>query len=259
MKQTELIRQVSLKIVVLMAAWGFAGAAHGGVDYTFSSSSSQTIPDNDPSGVAYGINFTTAGLHISDVSVTFTTTGGRNGDLYAYLSHDTSGTLILLNRVGVANGTSGSTLYNYGYSWGGFNNITLSDSASGLGNIHNYGGSTLSSLPPDNGTYKADGQTASFSPPTGFSAGGGSATFANTFGGSDPYGNWTLFFADLSGGSVSTLTGWSLDITAVPEPVNVALGVFAGVLVAFALVRSRRVRNQAHRWWVAIVQWIDAV
>jgi subtilisin-like proprotein convertase family protein len=239
MKQTELIHQVSLKIVALAAAWGFACAAHGGL-YTFSGSPSQTIPDNDPSGVAYGINFGTAGLQITDVSVRFTTTGGRNGELYAYLSHDTSGTLILLNRVGVANGTSGSTLFNYGYSGGGFNNITLSDSVSGLGNIHNCGGSTLNSQPTASAAYKADGQTANpFNAPTGFSAGGGSATFANTFGGSDPYGNWTLFFADLSGGSVSTLNGWSLAITAVPEPVNLALGLFGVLSAAVTAVRWR--------------------
>jgi len=223
MEHTERIHQVSLKIAALAAVWGFACAAHGGL-YPFSSGSlSQAILDNDRSGVAYGVNFTTAGLHITDVSVTFTITGGWNGDLYAYLSHDTSGTLILLTRVGVGNGTSGSTLYNYGYSGGGFNNITLSDS--GSGNIHNYGGSTLNIQPTAGATYNADG--------------GGSATFGSTFGGQDPSGNWTLFFADLSGGSVSTLTGWSLDITAVPEPVNVALGVFGVLFVGVTAARWR--------------------
>jgi subtilisin-like proprotein convertase family protein len=51
------------------------------------------------------------------------------------------------------------------------------------------------------------------------------ATFNNT----DPNGAWTLFFADLSSGDTSTLTGFSVGITAVPEPVNVALGIFLGL------------------------------
>jgi len=35
----------------------------------------------------------------------------------------------------------------------------------------------------------------------------------------------------------ATLNGWSLDITAVPEPVNVALVVFAVVLVSAGGIR----------------------
>jgi hypothetical protein len=35
----------------------------------------------------------------------------------------------------------------------------------------------------------------------------------------------------------TTLNGWSLDITAVPEPVNVALGIFAGLAGVVGLAR----------------------
>jgi hypothetical protein len=69
-----------------------------------------------------------------------------------------------------------------------------------------------------------------------------------------------LFFADVSaGGGTSTLNGWSLDITAVPEPVNVALCIFAGVFLVVIVARSRPLRNQVQRWRVAVVQWINAV
>ena len=111
MKQTGMIPQVTSKLVALAAAWGLASAARGGVYTSFSGTPSQAIPDNNPAGVAYGFNFGNPGLTaIESVIVTFTISGGRNGDLYACLSRGTD-TLVLLNRVGVANGTSGSTLY----------------------------------------------------------------------------------------------------------------------------------------------------
>lgn len=48
---------------------------------------------------------------------------------------------------------------------------------------------------------------------------------------------WTLFFADGVNGDQTTLNGWSLDITAVPEPVNVVMGIFGVVLVGTGAVR----------------------
>jgi len=54
-----------------------------------------------------------------------------------------------------------------------------------------------------------------------------------------------LFFADVSGGGGnSTIASWSLDIiTAVPEPINVALRFFAGLFLVGSLCRSERVRK----------------
>ncbi len=97
------------------------------------------------------------------------------------------------------------------------------------------------------------------SAPTSYNASGGSDTFNSKFGGDDPSGTWTLFFADVSSGGNATLDSWSLGITAVPEPVNVALGIFGGVFAAVILARTRRVRDRMHQWRVAVVQWIDAV
>src|ERR1035441_7780593 len=74
--------------------------AGGGGVYTASASSlGQVIPDNNPSGVAYGLSFAATGLQISDIKVTLDISGGWNGDLYAYLSHGSSYS-VLLNRVG---------------------------------------------------------------------------------------------------------------------------------------------------------------
>ena len=66
-----------------------------------------------------------------------------------------------------------------------------------------------------------------------------------SFNGSNPNREWTLFFADMAGGNVSTLNGWSLDITAVPEPVNMALVIFAVGLIGVSVVRGYRNSRKA--------------
>ena len=52
-----------------------------------------------------------------------------------------------------------------------------------------------------------------------------------------------LLLASGGNSSPSTLVNWSLDITAVPEPVNVALGIFAGVFVVGGLCRTQWART----------------
>ena len=81
--------------------------------------------------------------------------------------------------------------------------------------------------------------------------------------GQDPNQVWHLFLEDTAGPggtgiSGNTLTGWSLDITAVPEPVNVALGIFAGVFVVGGLSRTERARNLFGRCRVGVNHWLDA-
>lgn len=51
-------------------------------------------------------------------------------------------------------------------------------------------------------------------------------------------GDWTLFFVDQGAGDQSTINGFELSLTAVPEPVNAALGVFGGIMV-LAIVGRR--------------------
>jgi hypothetical protein len=175
------------------------------------------------------------GLTIGDVNITLTLSGGYNGDLYAYLSHD--GVLLpLLNRVG--SGTGSEPTYYFGYADAGFNAVSLSDC--GTVNIHNYGGGGVPS-----GNYSPDS---------------GGLTFAGTFAGANPNGHWTLFLSDLSaGGGQSQLASWSLEITAVPEPANVALGIFGAGSLVVMIAKSRRVRKWVQGRRHAIVEWIDAV
>ena len=205
MKYLFFTNQSAASLTVLTLIAGATMTAHGSIsftdngggDYTATSSSSQVIPDNDPSGVAYDLNFGASGLAVANVTVTFTITGGQNGDLYAYLSNPNGSVLYLLDRPGVSSGNS------FGNSTAGMS-VTLSDS--GVSDIHSYNG---------DGTYRADGETTSplDSTPSDFNA-NGTATFSSQFGGITPTGDWTLFFADVSGGSVSTLTGFNVDITA---------------------------------------------
>jgi hypothetical protein len=65
--------------------------------------------------------------------------------------------------------------------------------------------------------------------PTTYSISFADPAFQSTFGDLDPNGSWTLYFADLSSGDQTTLNGWSLNITAVPEPVESALVGFAAL------------------------------
>lgn len=101
-------------VLAAFLLWNAGGPARGAFSFTdhgggsFSAGASglgQVIPDNNPSGVAYALQFTQTGWRITDLTVTFTITGGWNGDLYAYLSH-LGGVAVLLNRVGRGRGQS---------------------------------------------------------------------------------------------------------------------------------------------------------
>jgi hypothetical protein len=80
------------------------------------------------------------------------------------------------------------------------------------------------------------------------------------FNGLNPNNTWGLLLWDNSSSGINNgLVSWSLGVTAVPEPVPVALGVFAGVFLVVIVARSRPVRNRVQRWRVAAVRWVDAV
>jgi hypothetical protein len=197
--------------------------------YTYDSGfvNGTSIPDgnanpwSDTRTVAVG----ESGLLISEVRVRLNLSGGYNGDLYGYLSYN--GVLVpLMNRVGVGSSDP------FGYGDGGLN-VTFQDGAAN--NIHFYqsvGGYSITggaSWQPDGRTVDPiAGVPADFDLP-------GTVTLGN-FSAMDPNGDWTLVFADVVGGGGSpTVASWGLDIEAVPEPVNVALGVFgAGALLAWA-------------------------
>jgi hypothetical protein len=162
----------------------------------------QTIVDGNPAGVWNSISVSGLNWSLSTITVTLNVSGGNNSGLYAYLTYN--GTLaVLLNRPGVTSATP------FGDTSAGLNQ-TLTGTAL-------YSGvSPLSS-------------SASFTTP------GSSTSLSDLYGGMNPNGTWTLFFADVSaGGGNATLNGWSLDVTAVPEPTNVALATFAAMLLALA-------------------------
>jgi hypothetical protein len=56
------------------------------------------------------------------------------------------------------------------------------------------------------------------------------------FDNADPNGIWTLFVADVSAGGMSTLQGWGLSITLIPEPHS---GVMIAGALAAQLIRRR--------------------
>jgi subtilisin-like proprotein convertase family protein len=200
------------------AALMLAGmAARAGITYA---GFPATIPDGNPVGISSTATASGLGSVINSVTLTLDVSGGNNGDLYAYLSY--GGQLVtLLNRPGVSGGNP------VGYTDAGLN-VTLAD-----GN-------------PDINTYGSSSYTTSGGQVTGtYSAAGGSVAFGSAYDGLNPNGTWTLFIADMSGGDPnnSQLVSWNLNITAVPEPVGMALAMFAGL---------------AGLWWCLGVCWKKA-
>jgi subtilisin-like proprotein convertase family protein len=175
------------------------------------------IPDGNPTGVASTVNVSGYGSSISGLTVSLNFTGGNNGDLYAYLSYD--GHLVnLLDQPGVASDNP------VGYTGAGLD-VTLSDGS--YNNINTYSEPSGTQV---TGTYNAAG---------------GSAAFGNAYNGVNPNGTWTLFVSDMSGGDAgdSQLVSWDVNITAVPEPINVALTAFAAIFAGVGLWRFRRSRR----------------
>jgi hypothetical protein len=178
-----------------------------GVNATFANGG--VVPDDSEAGSPWTDTRTLTGLSgtIQDVSVNLHLTGGWNGDLYAYVVHG-SGFTVLLNLVG----TPGAE---FGYSDPGMQ-VKLTDSA--VTSIHNYGGAGIPT-----GNWKPDD--------------------ANGFGlfmGLDPNGAWSLYIEDMSGGSMTTVTSWGLDlnIVAVPEVETWVAAALAGLFGAFWLNRQ---------------------
>lgn len=205
--------------------------AFGQVTLTDSWTGTQPIPDNDPSGVVYNFSLNDAATVIQNVAVTLNLSGGYNGDLYAYLTHG-SGFSVLLNRVGV------SAANPDGYGDSGF---SASFSGSALNDVHNYQSISPGSVVGGQltGTWAADGRNIDpASAGTTFDTAPRSALL-DSFNGIDPNGGWTLFIADRSSGLTSTLTGYSVAVTAVPEPAETAL-VMGAILGLAAIVLKRR-------------------
>jgi len=166
---------------------------------------SLSIPDGTPVGVMSSLNVTSTIDHITNVQVTLNISGGYNGDLYAYLVHD-SGFAVLLDRPGR------SVALPYGYSDGGLN-VTLADGAAN-GDIHRYRNVTIPSGPLT-GLWAPDGRATSPFVALDTDA---RTTALSVFNGLNPNGEWTLFVADMDSGYLNTLVSWGLEIQGTQTP-----------------------------------------
>lgn len=199
---------------------------------TFSFGVSHAVPDNDVSGFSDTRVVSSAITNISSLIVTLNISGGYNGDLYCYLSHD-GGLAVLLNRVGR---TSSSP---FGYGDSGFQ-VRLDDNAPN-GDIHAYGsGLSLASGSPLTGTWQVDGRNTS--PALVLDTSPRNAeSLLSQFQQHDASGSWTLFVADLSPGAISMVDSWGLEVVAVPEPSMLFLLLSGGFLIVFSKAKRRAI------------------
>lgn len=204
-------------LIALLLCGGVSSAS---TVITHSWNVSSTVPDNSSTGWSDTRTITSNAGGITDVQVHLKIAGGFNGDLYAYLAHD-SGFAILLNRPGrTAANPDGS--FTTGVD-------AVFSSAAGM-DAHLASGFT--------GTFQPDGRNVSPSTVTDASP---RTAFLTNFNGSDASGDWTLFIADLSPMFQSNVLEWGITITAeavaVPEP-----GPLAGVacMLLLALLKRRR-------------------
>ena len=201
--------------LLLTAAWAEASLSQTWAVSPTGSQSQLVNPDGTassgvipigPAGAAFTGDFTqaTAGAPtIGSVTVDLNVTGGVASGFYAYLVAPNGTVVLLLNHPGT--GLFGNPTIGL--------NVLLED-AGGAGIVN---GSDLNPAGSP-GAFTAAGTLAQFD--------GGAAN-----------GDWTLFFADtVSGGAggTPTLNSWTLNITAVPEPVLTALVTFAAMLLALA-------------------------
>ena len=174
------------------------------------------MPDGAPVGMISTLNVSTPIDHITDVNVTLNISGSYNGDLYAYLVHD-SGFAMLLNRPGR------SLASVYGYSDDGLN-VTLDDQAAN-GDIHLYQNVTIPSGALT-GRWAPDGRASSPYLVLDIDA---REELLSVFNGLNPNGAWTLFVADVSSGDLNTLVSWGLEIEGTHTPPTITCPAAVGV------------------------------
>ena len=164
------------------------------------------VPDNSSLGRSSTIFLNSAIANISDVNVTLTLSNGWNGDLFAYVVHD-SGYAVLLNRVG-------ATYVNpLGYSDHGLN-VTFDDQAAN-GDVHVYRytlfGTDVTPLSgPLTNSWAPDGRATD---PAYVLDTDPRTELLSSFNGLNAYGNWTLYVMDAEPGDESKLLSWGLDVT----------------------------------------------
>jgi subtilisin-like proprotein convertase family protein len=201
------------------------------------------IPDNDPDGLQSSQVLNNLTAPIEHVSVTINISGGLNGDLYAFLSHNNT-MAVLLNRVGR---TSASET---GYPDAGFGpdpaqmSFTFDDQASHDVHYYRTFPYALNGSGQLTGRWQPDGRAIDPESARWMFDTAPRSNMLNLLNGMDGNGLWTLFVADLSPLGESTLVSWGLDITIVPEPASANL---LGCALAGGLFwrLNRRARSKA--------------
>jgi subtilisin-like proprotein convertase family protein len=231
-------------VVGLLLALGLS--AQGAVYNSGTISLNNTVlPDGDSNGALFehAVSSFGSGYTITDVNVGIKLSSDWVGDLYATLTYEPSGGgsgfVVLLNRLGRTTndqypGEPAPYEPYYGYGPAVLD-ITL-DHTGAKGDIHTYGGASSVS-----GSYEPDGRGQN--PGLGITSDTRNTSLASAFNGLSANGTWKLFFADVESVSSTTLDSWSLEITAVPEPVTTALMVLGGVFGTFQFVRYVRRRK----------------
>lgn len=171
---------------------------------TMSVSVNAPVPDGSSLGLASVLNVSTPMGVLSDVNVTLNISNGWNGDLFAYLVHD-SGFAVLLNRAGKR------ATDPLGYDDSGFN-VTLDDQAAA--DVHSYRLTlNASHLVPLGGpltnAWQPDGRAVD--PSLVLDTDARTALLAS-FNGLNPNGEWVLFVQDDASGDTSTLVSWGLEL-----------------------------------------------
>lgn len=202
----------------------------------------QLIPDGNSSGYAnqQSLNLGNIG-NITEISVRLELTGvnggGYNGDLYAWLQHDT-GFSVLLNRPGRS--ASDST----GYGDNGMN-VLFNDGAAN--DIHSYREILAGPFPlltPLGGIWRPDGRNVD--PGNVVTTDPRPSTLQSMIGG-NPNGDWTLFVADLESGGEVQLRSWALDIRTDVQNVPESMHTLWSTVAVFGLmcyVRNLRDKNK---------------
>jgi hypothetical protein len=187
-------------------------------------------------GTPYPSSIVVAGLGTSLSSITLTLTNftrsSRTDDIDMVLIGPTGASLIVFSDVGGLGGNGPIT-------------ITLAD---GGGNpfLPDAGPLVGGTFRPTNESTAQDSfpgaPAGPYGNPGGATAGVGPNTFATQFNGTNPNGTWRLYIVDdaaPTGGETGSISGWTLNITAVPEPATWALLVAgAGALAFFRRKRA---------------------
>ncbi|HEX9046877.1 MAG TPA: hypothetical protein VF988_07605 [Verrucomicrobiae bacterium] len=197
---------------------GQSGASIGSIQ-------NATILDGNLTAVtvnAMDLSSAALGSSLVSLTVSLNITGGMNNGLYGWLVAPNGATVTLMNQPGYA-------VDGYGATGPGMQ-IALVGSGGANGDIQ----SVTSGFFLGGTSYPTYNAAVDFSGLTGI----------------NPNGVWTIYFSDtISGGGDSTLAGWSLNISSVPEPVNVALGSFGVLFVVAGASRffSRKEADSAAR------------